>query len=51
MSGVAQDTLRSIYGNTTQLQNTEYLVPIKHSQIKGSVDCGNHYTITYPVGT
>jgi len=42
MSGVAQDTLHPICGKITQLQNTEYLAPIKRSQIEGSVVCRNH---------
>jgi len=42
MSCVARDTLHPIYGNTTQLQNTVYSAPIKHSQIKSSVVCRNH---------
>jgi len=42
VSGVARDTLRSIYGKFTQLHNTVYLTPGKRSQIKGSVVCRNH---------
>jgi hypothetical protein len=42
MSYVARNTLHSIYGKTTQSQNTVYLAPIKRSQIKGSVICRNH---------
>ena len=42
MSWVAQDTLRSIYGNTTQLQNAVYLAKKMPTQIKGSVVCHNH---------
>jgi len=50
MSGVARDSLRLIYRKITLLQNTVYLVPIKGSQIKGSVVCRNHETVMYPVG-
>jgi hypothetical protein len=34
MSWVAWDTFHSIYGETTQLQNTIYLAPIKPGQIR-----------------
>jgi hypothetical protein len=37
VSWVARDSLRSIYGKTTQFQNTVYLASIKCSQIMGSV--------------
>ena len=37
MSWVVQDTLRSIYGQTPQLQLTVYLAAIKSSRIEGSV--------------
>ena len=47
---VARDTLRSIYGKSTQLQNTVYLAPMKRSQIKGSVVCRNQWTDTYRLG-
>jgi len=50
MCWVAQNTLCSIYGETTQLQNTVYLAPIKLSQIKSSVIWRKHLTVTYPVG-
>jgi len=41
MSGVSQITLHSIYGKTAQLQIAGYLAPIKRSDIKGSVVCGD----------
>jgi hypothetical protein len=50
MACVALDTLRSIYGKTTQLQNTSSLAPITGSQIDGSVIGRNHYTVMYLVG-
>lgn len=50
LSPVAWDILHSIYGKISQLLFTEYLAPMKCSQIEDSVICLDSYSVKYLVG-